>query len=308
MAIDTVTIVGLGALGTMYTDFLAQALPAGSVRVLADEPRAARYREQGVTCNGRRVDGRVEFVSPQTEGDPADLVIFATKYGALPQAMEEAANQVGPDTAIISVLNGVTSESDLAQRFGAEKVLACVAQEMDATRQGLATTYGSLGRLALGVLDDDPRAEARLESVEDLFYDVELPFFEPADIRRQLWNKLMLNVGVNQTCMVYGCGYAGVQTGGAHRDEMLAAMRETAAVARAQGIGLGEEDVKNWIRVLDGLDAANKPSMQQDAEARRPSEVDLFGGTVCRLGRELGVPTPVNDSLVARIRQMEAGY
>lgn len=308
MVIDTVTIVGLGALGTMYADFLAHAMPAGSVRVLADEARVERYRTQGVTCNGRRVDDRVEFVLPQRMGDPADLVIFATKYAGLPQAMQEAANQVGPNTTILSVLNGVTSESELAQRFSAEKVLGCVAQETDATRLGTSTVYEHLGRLAIGVLDDDPRAEARLQAVEDLLYDVELPFFEPADMCRQLWNKLMLNVGINQTCMVYRCGYAGIQTSGAHHDETLAAMRETGAIARAQGIDLDEKDVQAWSRAMDALDPAKKPSMQQDAEAKRPSEVDLFGVTVCRLGRELGVPTPVNDSLVARIREIEAGY
>lgn len=311
MQIDTISIIGLGALGTMYADFLTRAMPPASIRVIADEARRTRYEQAGLTCNGRPCT--FDYVDPATTGDPADLVIFAVKYPALAQAMDDAANQIGPDTAILSVMNGIASEEELAQRFGVEKVLLAVAQEMDAVHEGATTTYTRFGRLALGMptVDDEATSQAlsdRLDAVEDLFYDVELPFFEPADIRKQLWSKLMCNVGINQACMVFNCDYGGVQRGGMARDNMLGAMRETAAVARAEGIDLTEKDIDGWKHVLDTLSPEGKPSMKQDADAHRPSEVELFGGTVCRLGRAHGIPTPVNDAFVKRITEMESRY
>lgn len=306
MPIQTVTIVGLGALGIMFGDHLARHLPAGSVRATADAARLARYREQGVFCNERRCD--FAYIDPSVSNDPADLVIFATKYGALADAMELAAHQVGPDTTIISLLNGIVSEDDLARRFGSQKVLLCTAQGMDATHQGTCATYTNLGSLAIGAASSGPEQTRRLAELAAFFDRTELPYLTPANMRTQLWNKLVCNDGINQTCMVYECGYAGIQSSGEARDTMVAAMGETIAVAQAEGVSLPGNTIESWLNVLASLNPNSMPSMRQDALARRPSEVALFGGTVCALGRKHGVPTPVNDRLVARIAEIEATY
>lgn len=308
MAIDTITIVGLGALGTMYADFLVNALPPESVRAVASAERRERYQRDGLFVNGRRLDDKLVFVDPKDPADPADLVIFSCKYTALPQAMEDAAGQVGDNTTILSVLNGIVSEGDLAQRFGPEKVLLCVAQEMDAVHKGNKTTYKNFGRLSLGMIGDDPRTTERLEAVEDLFYDIEMPFWEPNDIQHQMWSKLMYNDGINQACMVFDCPYGGVQRGGVARDTMLGAMRETATVARAEGIELTDKDMDFWKHSLDTLDPEGMPSMKQDADAHRKSEVALFGETVAALGRKHHIATPINDMLVRRIHEIESRY
>ena len=62
------------------------------------------------------------------------------------------------------------------------------------------------------------------------------------------------------------------------------------------------------MALADSLAPEGKPSMRQDGEAHRPSEVELFAGTMVRLGRKHGVPTPVNDWLYDRVREMEAAY
>lgn len=308
MTIDTVTIVGLGAMGSMYASFFLKALPPESVRVVADARRRQRYQCEGIFVNGKRIDRQLVYVDPKTAGDPADLVIFATKYNQLAQAMEDAANQVGPDTTVISVLNGVVSEGDLALRYGVEKVLLCVAQEMDAMHVHNRTTYKNMGRLAVGMLGDDPRTVERLEAVEDFFYDIEFPFWEPSDIQHTLWSKLMVNVGQNQTCMVYNCTYGDLAHRGEERDTFVGAMHETMLVAQAEGVNLTGKDVQQWLAVVARLDPRGIPSMKQDADAHRKSEVALFGGTVISLGRKHGIPTPVNEMLVKRIREIESQY
>lgn len=85
-------------------------------------------------------------------------------------------------------------------------------------------------------------------------------------------------------------------------------MRETAAVAKAEGVDLTEKDIDYWKHVLDSLNPDLEPSMKQDADAHRKSEVDLFGGTICKLGREHGIPTPINDAFVKRIHEVESKY
>lgn len=86
------------------------------------------------------------------------------KYGALPEAIEQSAPLIGPDTAIISVLNGVTSEEVLAERFGWDRVLLCVAQQMDSRKVGATVTAGCVGVMALGVHDAEDAASGRTSS------------------------------------------------------------------------------------------------------------------------------------------------
>jgi 2-dehydropantoate 2-reductase len=83
---------------------------------------------------------------------------------------------------------------------------------------------------------------------------------------------------------------------------MTGAMAEVVAVAAAEGVALSQADIDSWVAVIGQLPPDGEPSMRQDGKARRPSEVELFAGTVRRLGARHGVPTPVNDWLTNRSR------
>ncbi|MNW44322.1 2-dehydropantoate 2-reductase [compost metagenome] len=118
----------------------------------------------------------------------------------------------------------------------------------------------------------------------------------------------MRNVGVDQTVAVYCSNYDGVQQGGRARDTMIAAMREVIVLSEKEGIHLTEADLNYWLSVLATLSPAGKPSMAQDMEVKRFSEVELFTGMVLALGKKYGVPMPVNQELYDRIRCMEKSW
>ena len=118
----------------------------------------------------------------------------------------------------------------------------------------------------------------------------------------------MLNVGVNQTCMVYSCTYGDVWHPGKERDTMIGAMREVIAVANAEGIDLSESDLEEYDRIIRTLRADGTPSMGQDRIARRQSEVEMFAGTVIRRGQKAGIPTPVNQWLYDQVQEIEKSY
>lgn len=303
--IENVTIVGMGALGILYGAPLAETLGPERVKFLASGARLERYRREGAWCNGRPC--RFGFTDG-SEG-PADLVIFAVKSTALEQAIQEAAPLVGPETVLVSVLNGVTSEETLSQAFGPEKVLYAVAQGMDAVREGTRLTYTHRGTLFLGVPQEDyfDRGE-KLEAVYGLLVSAGLEVEKEEDILHRMWCKFMLNVGVNQVCMAYGCDYGGVQAPGELRDTMVAAMNEARKVGACQGVLVTQKDLQAYLDILDGLDAAARPSMAQDGLAHRPSEVDLFAGTVLELAGFYGMRAPVNRQLYETIKNMETNW
>ena len=128
------------------------------------------------------------------------------------------------------------------------------------------------------------------------------------DIQHALWAKLLLNVGINQTCMVYATNYGGAFTNEHAREDMFAAMHEVIAVAQKEGINLTEDDFESCVKVLKSLAPEGLPSMRQDALAKRRSEVELFAGTIIRLGAKHNVAVPVNQRYYDIIKAMEAKY
>lgn len=289
--IQTIDIVGLGALGVMYADFFTKKLGKEKVRILADQERMERYRKEQITFNGEVCD--FQYCDAAEESRPAELMLFAVKYGALETAMEENAHLVGENTVLLSVLNGIRSEEDLGRRFGREKVVHCIAQKMAAMKEGNAAFCTNKGELAIGVLDGG--REENLAAVKAFFDRTGFSYSCPEDMRHAMWGKLLCNVGVNQTVSLFEGTYRSVQQEGEAREMMKAAMGETILVANAEGVALSDQDMEDWITVIDGLNPDGEPSMRQDSRAGRKTEVVLFAGTICELGKKHSIATPVND-------------
>ena len=298
MSLKSIDIVGLGALGVMYADFFTKTLGKENVRVLADKERIERYKKEKITFNGEVCD--FQYCDAAKESRPSELMLFAVKYGALETAMKESAHLVGENTILLSVLNGIRSEEDLGQKFGREKVVHCIAQKMAAMKEGNAAFCTNKGELAIGVLDGG--REENLTAVKELFDRTGFAYSCPEDMRHALWGKLLCNVGVNQTVSLFEGTYRSVQQDGEAREMMKAAMRETILVANAEGINLSEKDLAQWVSVIDGLNPDGEPSMRQDSKAGRKTEVVLFAGTICELGKKHGIATPVNDQFLEKIK------
>ncbi len=118
----------------------------------------------------------------------------------------------------------------------------------------------------------------------------------------------MLNVGVNQTCMVYATTYSGVLEKGEPNLIMISAMREVIALANAEGIPLSEADINQYIKILKTLSPEGTPSMGQDRINRKPSEVEMFAGTVIELAQKHDIYVPVNSFLYDRVKEIEKEY
>lgn len=305
MEIKTVSLIGLGALGVMFGHHLAAHMPEGALRIVADAGRIARYERDGVTCNGETC--RFHYVTPEEPCAPADLLIFAVKYNGLADAIREAKSQVGPDTIILSLLNGISSEEIIGRSLGMDKVLYCVAQGMDAVKVGSALTFAHMGMICFGGREPGVVTE-QVERVRRFFERTAMPHEVVPDMRKRLWGKFMLNVGVNQAVAVFECDYGGILREGEARDTMIAAMKEVLVLSEQENVNLTQEDLDYWLRILDGLNPAGKPSMRQDLEAKRRSEVELFAGTVLALGAKHRISFPINHMLYDRIREMESRF
>ena len=301
--IQSTAIIGMGALGLLYGNQIVSRLGSSGLRFIADRKRIQKYHSMEFTVNGEHRTFPMEDCETAAH---ADFVIVAVKYNALPEALNTMKNCVGPDTTIISVMNGISSEQMIGERYGREKVLYSIAQGMDAMKFGSSLTYTQAGELRVGALS--PEQNNRLEAMTAFFDRAGISYTVEDDILHRLWGKFMLNVGVNQTCMAYETTYSGTLVPGEAHDTMIGAMREVIRLAHAEHVNLTEQDLDSYIDLLKTLSPDGMPSMRQDSLSHRPSEVEMFSGTVREMAKKHGLATPVNDRLYKRIREMESQY
>ena len=303
-SIQTVGIIGLGALGSLYAKLFTDALGKENVLVLADSKRIHRYREDGLYYNGELAD--FNYTDAAEIHTTVDLLLFACKFGGLQDSIETCRHLIGKDTTLISVLNGISSEQILGDAFSPEQVVWCTAQKMGAKKEGNRVTVSPIGELALGIPEgmDDTHFRRLLPFLDSIRF----PYSLPVDIRTHTWSKLLCNVGCNQANIVFQCSYEALHRPGKPRDTMIKAMREVVLFANAEGIPLSETDVETWVSVIDHLPPDGESSMRQDGKAHRKSEVELFAGTIRSLTQKHEIAVPVNDWLYEQILAMESTY
>lgn len=300
--IKSVAIVGMGALGLLFGDRIAENLGQDSIYFVADADRVERYAETTFTINGEERHFEVKAGEKAT---PVDLVMVATKYNHLTNALDVIRNCVGADTTIISIINGISSEEIIGERFGSDKVIYTVAQGMDAVKVDGMLTYINPGELRIGQTDDVEKD--RFEALVEFFDKAKIPYTIEEDIIRRMWGKFMLNVGVNQTCMVYETSYGGLNEGEPCQ-VMQGAMQEAIEIANAEGIDLTQEDAQYYTALMRTLEPDATPSMRQDGMQKRPSEVEMFAGKIIELGKKHNIRVPVNEMLYQKVREIESTY
>lgn len=302
-SLQRIHFCGLGALGGMYAARLA-AVPGLDLSVIADTARVRRYEDDGIVVNGNRLS--LSFLSPGDTAPPADLVIVGVKWHQLPEAIGLLRPFVGPDTVVLSLLNGIESENVIARELGVRPLYSFVV-ETDAGRKGLCIEYRTLGTIVFGEARND-EVSARVAAVRDLLERAGIPYRIPVDMLRDLWWKFMLNVGVNPTSAIMKAPYGVFQTSETARECVRMACREVLAVAGPEGVALTEADIEAFFPIFNRLSPEKKTSMLQDVEAGRKTEIEIFAGTVVALGRRHDIPTPVNTMLLNMITTIENNY
>lgn len=306
-----VLIVGGGAMGCLFGGLLAEG---GLDVMLLDVWRehVDAINRHGLRILGHGGDRTVRLAATVDAGSlaPADVILFQCKAYANEAAARSVHHLVTGSTAVISFQNGLGNEETLGRILGDEHVLAgLTAQGATVVEAGVIRNFGDLpsyiGELAGGL---SPRATA----IADAFTRHGLPTFASADIKKQKWQKLLGNVALGAVSAATDLTSAQIVAIPELRTVVLRALDETAAVARACGVPLGEAETRTIFDQLtavgDGGTGTSKSSMAIDVANRRPTEIDTIHGSVTRLGRQHGVPTPTIDAMVGIVKGLQSQY
>ncbi|MBP2079542.1 ketopantoate reductase family protein [Oceanobacillus polygoni] len=298
--IQSVALIGLGAIGAAYGSKL-HTLLGDAFTVIANKERINRY-----TASGLDVDGTMfhfNYKTSEANAEPADLVIFAVKNDHLEQALTDMEHHIGPNTIILSLLNGISSEEEIYNNTRNEHILYSMCVGIDAVRRDNRIRFSSIGKICFGEKDQSHSEDVL--AVKDLFERARIPYEIPEDIRHTIWAKFMFNVGINQISAVLRAPYKYFQEVPSLHKWMEQAMYEVVAISQEVGVNLTEADVHSYRTILMKLSPDGQTSMLQDIVEERKTEVEYFAGKVCELGRKYGIPTPVNDQLYQLIPIIE---
>lgn len=297
MNIQKVALIGAGAIGA-YLIWSFDGTADITFTVVAEGARRERLERGGITINGERYPLRVR--EPNQAG-PQDLIFLATKYGALDEAIAMLPPLVGPDTLILSLLNGVDSENRVAQAVGPEHVVHSVIRiASQRTQEEVRFDPESVIGLTFGLPEYNEAERWKLEALSDLFAGTRLRWRCSEDILTDIWVKYASNIANNLPQAIIGAP-AGLYHKSEHGRFLAQKLwTEVAAVAAAQGVHLADE-----VLIFPGQFASARYSTLQDLEAGRHTEIDMFAGQMLRMAAEVGVPVPFCEYTYHAIKALE---
>jgi 2-dehydropantoate 2-reductase len=286
--------MGAGGVGGYFGGLLAAA--GEDVTFIArgrhlEAIRAGGLRVQSV--HGDFVIRPAKATANPAEVGHVDLVLLATKTYHVERAVQDMRPLVGPETAILPLLNGVQASEQLLETFEPGNVLggACwISSEI--AEPGQIRQMSDIRRIVLGELDGSlsSRIKAISEALEGAGATVELS----PEIDQVRWTKFLWVAPIGGIAAVARVPLGDVLATPETRQLWIRAMEEVKLLAEASGVILHQEVVARTIALAESFGPALTASMQRDIMAGRPSELEAQNGFVFHRGQELGVPTPVN--------------
>ncbi len=302
-----ICVVGCGAVGSLFAANLANL---EDVEVWAYDLDVAHV--EAINMNGLQlvgagaVTGRPHATTDAAELPACDFGIVATKAMHTDAAVSATAHAFA-DGAVASVQNGVGNEETVAAHV-ARVIRGTTFPAGKVLRPGVVQ-WDVRGDTTLGPFEPKPAAAAEIERLADACTRAGMPTAAVADARPAQWRKVIFNAATNPIGALTGLTHGRVVEDAALRTLVSGLVAEGKAVANAQGIVL-DADPEELIDHAARPDVAygHKASMLQDVEARRRTEVDYLNGGIARFGRELGVPTPLNDAVTALVKGVEKSW
>ena len=303
-----IAAMAAGGVGGYYGARLAAA--GHDVFFITRGAHREAMEKNGLTLE--RPEGNVHIPNPNVTDDPrkvgpVDIVLFAVKLWDTESAAELTRPMVGPHTRVITLQNGIDSYERVAPIVGAENTIAgvtYVATVID--RPGVIGQDGTLQSVIFGRIDGRP--DDGLRRFAEAAKAAGINATVSDDIQRDRWHKYIFLTATSGATAVTRTTMGPILADADTRAMFLNIMRETLKVGQAKGVKIPDSYLDQRMEFADKSVPANmKASMANDLDRGNRLELDWLAGTVSRLGKELNVPTPVNDTVYAALKSYRMG-
>ena len=303
-----IVMMGSGGVGGFFGGRLAHA--GEDVAFVARGAHLEAIRRNGLTIENEP-QGDIHVAGVRASADPselgpADLVVISVKLWDTEAAARQVKPLVGPNTAVLSLQNGVIKDDILRGVFPEKNIMGGVAYvATHISRPGVIHQTGTMQRIIVGEYDGSisERAKSLHEALLRSGVSAELS----TDVRRSIWEKYVFLVGLSATTTTTRRPLGAVLENPRSREFLHEIMREVVRVGRAQGVNLAEDFPDQRMAFAKTLPYDMTSSMAHDLERGNPLEVDWLSGGVVKLGREAGISAPANEAVCAILAVHAAG-
>jgi len=303
-----IAVVGVGSLGGLYGGRLAHH--GYDVTFIARGATLGALRSDGLTVKSRSAgDFTVAVNATDDPGEvgPVDLIILATKTYDLESAVSQMRPMVGPQTVVLTLQNGIEAAGQVDQQLGASHALTGVAYVNAALE-----TPGVVRKITEGmdyIVLGEPHGgrSERADNTAALLDEAGIETRTPDDVRVPMWEKFIMLAGTGGVLALTRLPLGPIRESQAMSELFAGAVGEAEAVGRAKGIEMAPDIVLQHMSLMKTLPPESRSSMMQDVTNGRRLELEALNGAIVRLGRECGVPTPLNLAIYAGLEAYIGG-
>lgn len=301
-----VAIIGAGAMGSLFGGLLAE----DDVKVwLCDiwTEHVDYINTKGLAieheANQRTVD--IRATTDPDEIGKIDTALIFVKSMQTSVAAQTAAKLLTDTGVAVTLQNGLGNAALISDIVGDGRVVAGTTAQ-GATLVGPGSIrHAGKGPTVIGRWNGVPNDA--VADIARLFNHAGIPTRVVEDVQGVIWNKLLINIGINAITALTGINNGELLDLDATRSLCRSAVEEAVAVARAMNVQV-EADIVEHVFEVAKATALNRSSMGQDIDNRRQTEIDAINGAIVQEARRLGLPVPVNQTLTALIKTRQSHY
>lgn len=294
--IEKVALLGAGAVGAYFIWGLSEKL-GDNFSVIADGERKERLEREGLIINGEHYELNVKAAE---EAGIQDLILVSSKSDALSQLLNDIKRMIGPDTLVLSLLNGVSSEEIIGKEIGMEH-MAYAVMRIASVRKGNDIAFSEENTAGIYVGEKDVKEPTeRLKAFEELLLDTGIRYNFVENIILDMWMKYASNVAQNLPQAILSVGYQAYKDSEHVHFIAEKLWKEVAAVANAKGIPLTDR-----FLLFRGVKPEARFSTLQDLDAGRHTEIEMLAGEMVRMGKEHEISVPYCEYTYHLIKALE---
>jgi 2-dehydropantoate 2-reductase len=303
-----IAVVGAGAMGSLFGALLAEARnEVWLCDIREDHIQAVNQDGLMLEYETKTRKVRLNAATGPDKIGKCELVLIFVKSIQTEAAAKTAAQLSGGNGFVLTLQNGMGNADTIAAHLEPNRILVGTTSH-GATLLGPGRIrHAGKGPTIIGIWGGaDPQFNIARRTAA-LFTQAGIETTAVKDVRPVLWDKLLINVGINAITALTGIKNGQILDLESTRELSRLAVEEAAAVARAQGIEIDEDPISHVFQVAEAT-APNRSSMGQDVNHRRPTEIGSINGFVVREASRMGVAAPVNRTLTALVETMDAHY
>lgn len=294
-----ILVMGSGGVGGYFGGRLAAAGEEVTFVARGDHLRALQTKGLVIKSNDGDLHVKTRAVEVPAEAGPVDLVLFSVKSYDTESAAAQIRPCVGPNTAVLTLQNGIANAEHIGKLLGAGRVMAGAGYIVSGIESPGVIRHTAAGRIVFGELDgsDTTRGRSFAAACQKSGFRGEFSL----NIRKFLWEKFALICGQGLTASIR-LGIGQIRTCPESRQMLRMAYEEVTALAAESGVVMSDGVVDWLMKVTDALPPDSKTSLAHDLSQGKRLEVEALQGAVVRLGQQYGLPTPMNFAIYAHLK------